>query len=85
VRAGSGIGPARVRVVDVGGEELDVAPTGYGLVLFLPQIVKRFGLSNVQTGFVTALPYLFGIAALILWAGILIVLESATDIARLPA
>jgi MFS transporter, ACS family, tartrate transporter len=41
--------------------------TGYGLVLFLPQIVKRFGLSNVQTGFVTALPYLFGIAALILW------------------
>jgi MFS transporter, ACS family, tartrate transporter len=41
--------------------------TGYGLVLFLPQIVKRFGLSNVQTGFVTALPYLFGIVALLLW------------------
>ena len=41
--------------------------TGYGMVLFLPQIVKRFGLSNVQTGFVTALPYLFGIVALILW------------------
>ena len=41
--------------------------TGYGLVLFLPQIVKRFGLSNAQTGFVTALPYLFGIGALIAW------------------
>jgi len=41
--------------------------TGYGLVLFLPQIVKRFGLSNVETGFVTALPYLFGIVALLAW------------------
>jgi MFS transporter, ACS family, tartrate transporter len=41
--------------------------TGYGLVLFLPQIVKRFGLTNVQTGFVTALPYLFGIGALLVW------------------
>ena len=41
--------------------------TGYGVVLFLPQIVKRFGMSNVQTGFVTALPYLFGVVALILW------------------
>jgi len=41
--------------------------TGYGLVLFLPQAVKRFGLSNVQTGFVTALPYLFGIVALVIW------------------
>jgi MFS transporter, ACS family, tartrate transporter len=26
--------------------------TDYRLVLFLPRIVKRFGLSNVQTGFV---------------------------------
>jgi ACS family tartrate transporter-like MFS transporter len=41
--------------------------TGYGLVLFLPQIVKRIGLTNVQTGFVTALPYLFGIVALVTW------------------
>jgi MFS transporter, ACS family, tartrate transporter len=41
---------------------------GYGFVLFLPQIVKQFGLSNVQTGFVSALPFLFGLGALLLWA-----------------
>jgi len=35
---------------------------------WLPQIVKAFGLSNGQTGFVTAIPYLFGTIAMILWA-----------------
>jgi nitrate/nitrite transporter NarK len=34
----------------------------------LPQIVKAFGLTNAQTGFVTAIPYLFGTVAMILWA-----------------
>jgi MFS family permease len=29
----------------------------YSLGFFLPQIVKDFGLTNVQAGFVTALPY----------------------------
>ena len=40
----------------------------YGLQFWLPQIVKAFGFSNVQTGFVTAVPYLFGTIAMILWA-----------------
>jgi D-galactonate transporter len=40
----------------------------YGLQFWLPQIVKAFGLTNVQTGFVTAIPYLFGTVAMILWA-----------------
>ena len=35
---------------------------------WLPQIVKAFGLTNAQTGFVTAVPYLFGTIAMILWA-----------------
>lgn len=35
---------------------------------WLPQIVKAFGLTNAQTGFVTAIPYLFGTVAMILWA-----------------
>jgi MFS family permease len=42
--------------------------TGYGFVLFLPQIVKRFGLSNVQTGFVTALPFVGAMIGILLWA-----------------
>jgi MFS family permease len=35
---------------------------------WLPQIVKAFGFSNAQTGFVIAVPYLFGTVAMILWA-----------------
>ena len=40
----------------------------YGMQFWLPQIVKAFGLSNAQTGFVTAIPYLFGAIAMIVWA-----------------
>ena len=40
----------------------------YGMQFWLPQIVKAFGLSNAQTGFVTAIPYVFGTIAMILWA-----------------
>jgi MFS transporter, ACS family, tartrate transporter len=41
--------------------------TNYGLSFFLPQIVKAFGLSNLQTGFVTSLPYAVGVVSMILW------------------
>jgi D-galactonate transporter len=40
----------------------------YGMQFWLPQIVKAFGLTNAQTGFVTAIPYAFGTVAMILWA-----------------
>jgi D-galactonate transporter len=41
----------------------------YGLSFFLPQIVKAFGgLSNVQVGLVTALPYAVGAIGMILWS-----------------
>src|SRR6202011_3257 len=40
----------------------------YGMGFWLPQIVKAFGFSNTQTGFVTAVPYLFGPVAMILGA-----------------
>jgi MFS transporter, ACS family, tartrate transporter len=41
--------------------------TNYGLSFFLPQIVKSFGLTNLQTGFVTSLPYAVGVVSMILW------------------
>jgi ACS family tartrate transporter-like MFS transporter len=41
--------------------------TNYGLSFFLPQIVKGFGLTNVQTGFVTSLPYIVGVISMVLW------------------
>lgn len=39
----------------------------YGIQFWLPQIVKGFGLTNVQTGFVSALPFVFGTIAMFLW------------------
>jgi MFS transporter, ACS family, tartrate transporter len=39
----------------------------YGIVFFLPQIVKGFGLSNVMTGAVTAIPYTIGVLGLLAW------------------
>ena len=41
--------------------------TNYGLGFFLPQIVKAFGGSNLQTGFVTALPYVVGLISIVWW------------------
>ncbi|PLZ02877.1 MFS transporter [Burkholderia sp. WAC0059] len=41
--------------------------TNYGLSFFLPQIVKSFGLSNLQTGFVTSLPYIVGVIGMVYW------------------
>jgi ACS family tartrate transporter-like MFS transporter len=34
---------------------------------WLPQIVKSFGFTNTETGFVTSVPYLFGAIGMILW------------------
>src|SRR4029077_19260716 len=40
----------------------------YGMQFWLPQIVKAFGLTNAQTGFVTAIPCVFGTITMILWS-----------------
>jgi ACS family tartrate transporter-like MFS transporter len=40
----------------------------YGVGFWLPQIVKGFGLTNLATGFVTAIPYVVGTAAMV-WYG----------------
>src|SRR6185369_8094720 len=41
--------------------------TNYGLSFFLPQIVKAFGMSNLQAGFVTSLPYAVGLIGMLWW------------------
>jgi ACS family tartrate transporter-like MFS transporter len=38
----------------------------YGITLWLPQIVQEMGFSNRTTGFIVALPYLAGLAAMVL-------------------
>jgi D-galactonate transporter len=39
----------------------------YGLSFFLPQIVKAFGVSNVQAGVISALPYVVGLVSIVVW------------------
>ena len=41
--------------------------TNYGLTFFLPQIVQAFGMSNVNVGLVSALPYVVGTVSIVLW------------------
>ena len=40
----------------------------YGIELWLPQIIKAFGLTNVEVGFVATLPYLLAIVTMGFWA-----------------
>jgi len=39
----------------------------YGVVFFMPQIVKAMSLSNQMTGFVTSIPYIVGTVGLLAW------------------
>jgi ACS family tartrate transporter-like MFS transporter len=55
------------RVLVLSAIYLTSVTAGYGVVFFLPQIVKGFGLSNLMTGFVTAIPYAIGTIGLVLW------------------
>ncbi|MBV9827447.1 MAG: MFS transporter [Alphaproteobacteria bacterium] len=41
----------------------------YGVGIWLPQILKTHGLSNLAVGFVSAIPYIFASVAMLLWAG----------------
>jgi ACS family tartrate transporter-like MFS transporter len=40
---------------------------GYGTGFFMPQIVKGLGLSNLMTGVASAIPFLVGMIALLIW------------------
>jgi len=40
----------------------------YGVGIWLPQILKTHGLSNLAVGFVSAIPYLFASVAMLVWA-----------------
>ncbi len=57
-----------VRVIALGFVYMGCNIPQYGLSFFLPQIIKGFGdLSNVEVGFITALPYLVGAIGMLIW------------------
>ncbi len=46
----------------------NVTAASFGLVFWLPQIVHASGLSPIESNYVTAIPYIFGIIGMIGWA-----------------
>jgi len=55
------------RLYALGIAYMAVGAGGYGMRIWLPQIVQGMGFSNLATGFVTALPYLLAVGAMIWW------------------
>ena len=39
----------------------------YGIVFFMPQIIKGIGLTNMMTGIVSSVPYIIGTVGLVAW------------------
>jgi ACS family tartrate transporter-like MFS transporter len=47
-----------------------IVTASLGLLLFLPQMVKQLGLTTMQVGWVTMIPYAFGALSMVLWGWI---------------
>jgi len=41
--------------------------SNYGLLIFLPQIIKAFGVTTTMTGVISAVPFVFAAVAMIYW------------------
>jgi ACS family tartrate transporter-like MFS transporter len=44
-----------------------IVTASLGLLLFLPQMVKQLGLTNMQVGWVSMIPYVFGSISMLAW------------------
>lgn len=55
------------RVLALAAIYLTSVTASYGIVFFMPQIVRALGHTTLMTGFVTAIPYTFGLVALLAW------------------
>jgi MFS transporter, ACS family, tartrate transporter len=56
------------RVLTLSVASFGIAYSIFGILYFMPQIVKSFGLNNMQTGIVSALPFFVGAVGM-LWYG----------------
>ncbi len=56
------------KVLALGVAGISIAYSIYGLSYFLPQVVKAFGVTNMQTGLITAIPFAVGTIGMI-WYG----------------
>ena len=55
------------RVLVLGLVHFSIVLSVFGVGFFLPQIVKEFGLTNAQTGLVSAIPYVAGSVGILWW------------------
>jgi ACS family tartrate transporter-like MFS transporter len=55
------------RVLGVALVYFGAVACNYGFSFFLPTIIKGFGLTNLQTGFVAAIPYVVGTVGMVWW------------------
>jgi MFS transporter, ACS family, tartrate transporter len=57
-----------VRVVMLAVIQFGFTLGSYGVLFFLPQIIKGFGLSNLTSSFLSAVPYVFASAGMLWWS-----------------
>jgi MFS family permease len=57
-----------VRVVMLAVIQFGFTLGSYGIGIFLPQIIKSFGLSNLASSFLSAVPYIFASAGMLWWS-----------------
>ena len=59
---------ADTRVIMLAAIQFGFTLGSYGIGIFLPQIIKGFGLSNLVASVLSAVPYVFASAAMLWWA-----------------
>jgi ACS family tartrate transporter-like MFS transporter len=59
---------ADTRVIMLAAIQFGFTLGSYGIGIFLPQIIKGFGLSNLVASVLSAVPYVFASAAMLRWA-----------------
>ena len=55
------------RMLALAAIHLGQAGVSVGIAVFAAQIIKQLGLTNMQTGFTTAIPYVLGTIGMIVW------------------
>ena len=56
-----------LRVIALGAIHFAQAGVSVGMAVFVALMVKSLGLSNMQTGWMTAIPFIFGTAGILIW------------------
>jgi ACS family tartrate transporter-like MFS transporter len=60
-------GLTRPRVLGLGALYFCMVIGLYGIGFWMPQVIQRTGLSHLEVGFLTSIPYLFAAIAMVLW------------------